>query len=87
MKRFSMLLSVAAVLATPAAAKPAGDTEAMMRALYGSRAFNVARQSLAADYDRIVSEITTLTEIPAPPFKEAKRAAAYLEMLRRAWLP
>lgn len=87
MKRFPMLLSAAAVLvATPALAKPADNAEATMRALYGSRAFNVARQSLAADYDRIVSEITTLTEIPAPPFKEAKRAAVYLEMLRAAGL-
>ena len=72
MTRFPMLLSAAAVLvATPALARPAENAEATMRALYGSRAFNVARQSLAADYDRIVSEITTLTEIPAPPFKVA----------------
>ena len=36
------------------------------------------------DHDRLVAEIITLTEIPAPPFKEDKRGAAYLEMLRAA---
>ncbi|WP_298670367.1 M20/M25/M40 family metallo-hydrolase [uncultured Sphingomonas sp.] len=91
MNRFQLALSaclpVFAMLgATPGAAKPAAGAEASMRALYASRPFDVARKSLAADYDRMVSEITTLTEIPAPPFKEAKRAAAYLEMLRAAGL-
>ena len=34
------------------------------------------------DHDRLVSEIIALTQIPAPPFKEDKRGAAYLDMLR-----
>ncbi len=38
------------------------------------------------DHDRLVSEIVTLTEIPAPPFKEDARGAAYLQMLRAAGL-
>jgi len=38
------------------------------------------------DHDRLINEIITLTEIPAPPFKEDKRGAAYLEMLRAAKL-
>ena len=44
------------------------------------------RTFLEADHDRFVKELITLTEIPAPPFKEQKRAAAYLEMLRAARL-
>ena len=38
---------------------------------------------LDREHDRIVADIVTLTEIPAPPFKEDKRGAAYLEMLRQ----
>src|SRR5438876_882499 len=36
---------------------------------------------LERDYDRFVAELVTLTEIPAPPFKEAARGRA---MPRRA---
>lgn len=45
-------------------------------------AFARAAATLRAEHERFVSEIITLTEIPAPPFKEARRAAAYLEMFR-----
>lgn len=36
---------------------------------------NAAHVALAADYDRIIAELTEITETPAPPFKEATRAA------------
>jgi tripeptide aminopeptidase len=39
-----------------------------------------------SEYDRFVKELITLTEIPAPPFKEQQRGKAYLEMLRQAGL-
>jgi len=88
MNRFQLAASACLplLLAAPAAAKPADTADSTMRALYASRPFDVARQSLAADYDRIVDDIITLTEIPAPPFKEKTRAAAYIEMLRAAGL-
>lgn len=41
-----------------------------------------SRAALAADHDRIVAELIALTEIPAPPFKESVRAAAYAEKFR-----
>jgi acetylornithine deacetylase/succinyl-diaminopimelate desuccinylase-like protein len=44
--------------------------------------FGVASDRLRADHDRTVADLVTLCEIPAPPFSEEKRAAAYLEMLR-----
>jgi len=44
--------------------------------------FAAAADALRADHDRFVEEIITLTEIPAPPFKEAVRAAAYEAMFR-----
>ncbi|WP_228726927.1 M20/M25/M40 family metallo-hydrolase [Novosphingobium aureum] len=53
-----------------------------LAALLASPAFATARKSLADDYDRMVADIVTLTQIPAPPFKEEARARAYLEMLR-----
>lgn len=45
-------------------------------------AFKEAVRVLEAEHDRTIADIITLTEIPAPPFKEEKRAAAYLEMLQ-----
>lgn len=47
-----------------------------------SAPFTTAMTILDRDHDRLVEEIITLTEIPAPPFKEERRAKAYLEMLR-----
>lgn len=45
-------------------------------------AFAAAQHCLRAQHDRLVEEIIALTEIPAPPFKEQRRAAAMLEMMR-----
>jgi tripeptide aminopeptidase len=59
----------------PPAAPAAGD-------LVASAAFKRASTFIASDYDRFVNELVALTEIPAPPFKEERRAAAYLDMLR-----
>ncbi|WP_417691669.1 M20/M25/M40 family metallo-hydrolase [Roseibium sp.] len=42
--------------------------------------FIKAAEVLTSEHDRFVEEIVTLTEIPAPPFKEAVRAAAYEKM-------
>ena len=63
----------------PPAASAAGD-------LLASAAFTRASTFIASDYDRFVDELVALTEIPAPPFKEERRAAAYLELLRAAGL-
>jgi tripeptide aminopeptidase len=69
-----MLAALALFAATPVATVVASPT------------YRAATAELDREHDRIVSEIITLTEIPAPPFKEAKRAAAYAEMLRAAGL-
>lgn len=76
----AILLAATAVPATAQAVDPAHL--AAMKTLMASKAFATARASLDSDYDRIVKDIITLTEIPAPPFKEDVRAKAYLEMLR-----
>jgi acetylornithine deacetylase/succinyl-diaminopimelate desuccinylase-like protein len=45
--------------------------------------FTAAWSAIERDHERILTETITLTEIPAPPFKEDKRGAAYLDMLRQ----
>lgn len=46
--------------------------------------FQAAQAELRRGYDRFITELITLTEIPAPPFKEDRRAAAYLAMMRES---
>src|SRR5262245_42257770 len=45
-----------------------------------------ALADLDRTHDRLVSDIITLTEISAPPFKEDRRAMAYLALLRQSGL-
>jgi tripeptide aminopeptidase len=56
--------------------------ERTVRRIIDSPAFRTARATLAAEHDRTVGDIITLTQIEAPSFQEDKRAAAYLEMAR-----
>jgi len=56
--------------------------EAAVAAVMGSAAYRAAVATLAREHDRTVRDIVTLTEIAAPPFGEAARAAAFLDMLR-----
>ncbi len=48
----------------------------------GSAGFKTAVATLDREHDRIVTDTITLTEIPAPPFKEEARAKAYMDMLK-----
>lgn len=76
-----MLAGLLAV-AHPAAQGP----EAAAKRIVGSPGFKQAAAFIRTDHDRLVRELVALTEIPAPPFKEARRAAAYLEHLRQLGL-
>ncbi|MFD1951282.1 M20/M25/M40 family metallo-hydrolase [Sphingomonas arantia] len=80
------LLALAAALALPAAAANAADYDASAKALLASPKFKAAKAKIDADYDTVVADIVKLTEIPAPPFKEAARAAAYSDMLKAVGL-
>ena len=71
-------LFAALALATDAGA--AGGPSA--QALVESAVFKTAVARLDADHDRTVADIITLTEIPAPPFKETARGQAYLNLLK-----
>jgi len=68
-----------AALATASAQQAPDAAVAQVRA---HPKFKTAMTAIDTDHDRLVREIVTLTEIPAPPFKEDARAKAYLGMLR-----
>ncbi len=82
MRTFCFAGLVAAALLSPAAASA---TPAVARLMAGP-AYKAAVAVLDREHDRIVADIVTLTEIPAPPFKEKARATAYMAMLRQAGL-
>ncbi|HSC29363.1 MAG TPA: M20/M25/M40 family metallo-hydrolase, partial [Vicinamibacterales bacterium] len=55
--------------------------DAAVRRIIESEQFRAATAFIQEDQERFVRELIMLTEIPAPPFKEAPRASAYLDML------
>lgn len=80
----TLLATAAGVAAAPAATS--ASTAQIVQETLQSRPYLSAVAQLDREHERIVREIVTLTEIPAPPFKEAKRAAAYRDMLKEAGL-
>lgn len=54
--------------------------------LLASPKFKAAQAFVAKDHDRIVREIIQINEIEAPPYKEDKRARAFMAMLREEGL-
>lgn len=59
----------------------------IVRSTLADPRFQAARADLQRGYDRFIDELITLTEIPAPPFKEERRAAAYMAMMRENGIP
>jgi acetylornithine deacetylase/succinyl-diaminopimelate desuccinylase-like protein len=57
-----------------------------VQALINGAAFKQATAFIETDYDRFVKELITLTEIPAPPFKEEARIKAIAGMMRELGL-
>jgi tripeptide aminopeptidase len=72
-------LGVWAAVTGPAAQTAAPDGSRIIE----SAGFREAKAFIRTDYERFVKELIALTEIPAPPFKEERRAAAYLAMLQQ----
>ncbi len=56
------------------------QAKTQVRRVLASAAFQSAAATLAAEHDRTVADIITLTETEAPPFKEQTRARKWLEM-------
>jgi acetylornithine deacetylase/succinyl-diaminopimelate desuccinylase-like protein len=57
-------------------------TDQTIAAIRAHAGYLKACDVMRAEHERTVADIITLTEIPAPPFAEEKRASAYLDMLR-----
>ncbi len=82
--RFATVVLSAAALATLGAAPaPKPDVaEQTVQKVMASPGFKAAVADLDKTHDRMVQDIITLTEIPAPPFKEAAKGRAYMAMLK-----
>lgn len=81
---FRLLLPLLLGLQVPG--QPVAPADAAVKAVVASPAFAAAAEALERDFDRHVAETIQLTEIPAPPFKEAARGKVYLDMLKAAGL-
>ncbi len=76
-RTLALAAAVSALAVAPALAAPKDEVARII----GSAAFKTAVATLDKDYDRTVADLIALTEIPAPPFKEAERGKAYRAML------
>jgi di/tripeptidase len=76
-----VLFAIAALGLTAAAPKP-DPAEASVQKIVASPAFKTAVATLDREHDRTVADIVTLTEIAAPPFKEAAKGKAFMAMLK-----
>jgi acetylornithine deacetylase/succinyl-diaminopimelate desuccinylase-like protein len=76
--RFVCCLTTALSFVAPLAAQ---TPDARISEIVASAAFKQATAFIESDQDRFVRELISLTEIPAPPFKETARAKAFMAML------
>jgi acetylornithine deacetylase/succinyl-diaminopimelate desuccinylase-like protein len=79
--RACLSAAAAVALAFGASAALAATPSETVSRIVGSAAFKQAVATLDAEHDRIVADVIRLTEIPAPPFKEAERGKAYRDLL------
>ncbi|HWH23095.1 MAG TPA: M20/M25/M40 family metallo-hydrolase, partial [Allosphingosinicella sp.] len=83
------ILAAIALAGSPMAAAAqtkASGADTAVQKIVRSAAFKKAAAALDAGHDQWVKDTITLTEIPAPPFKEAERAKAYAAMFRERGL-
>jgi tripeptide aminopeptidase len=76
----SAVIALGIALAATSTAAQAPD--AAVRRIVDSPKFKQATAFIESDYERFVRELIALTEIPAPPFMEERRARAFMQMLR-----
>jgi tripeptide aminopeptidase len=76
------ILCVLAAMGLTAAAPKPDPADAAVQKIVASPAFKTAVATLDHEHDRTVADIVTLTEIPAPPFKEAAKGKAFMAMLK-----
>jgi acetylornithine deacetylase/succinyl-diaminopimelate desuccinylase-like protein len=81
-----LTIAVLASLALAGPSSAADPADANVQKIVQSPAFKAAVATMDREHDRMVADIVTLTEIPAPPFKEAAKGKAYMAMLKQAGL-
>lgn len=86
LRRLTLVCSGVVLVATAVLAAQGPASDLTIARVRSSDTFKQALAVLDRDHDRMVAEIVTLTEIPAPPFKEMARAKVYLEMLQASGL-
>ena len=86
---FKTLALAALVALAPLSAYSAGAPKAkpdpqvaVVKKVAAGRGFKAAKAHIDANFERIVSDTITLTEIPSPPHGEARRAAAFMALLK-----
>jgi tripeptide aminopeptidase len=82
-----LLLATALLCAAAAAhAQVSREAAAEVERITASAPYKAAMAAVSADHDRIVEENIALTEVPAPPFKEAAKAKAFFELFSKLGL-
>lgn len=66
----------------PAAAQTEAEYDAQIQQLMNHPVVQAALEHVEATDDQTMADLRTLTQIPAPPFMEEERGAAFLEMLQ-----
>lgn len=79
---FVMLVSSAVYAAEPAAYKVSPSVKGSVDKLYADPTVQKALAFIKADEAKMIQEDITITEIPAPPFKEKVRGEDYLKRLK-----
>jgi acetylornithine deacetylase/succinyl-diaminopimelate desuccinylase-like protein len=77
----ALVLSSSLSIAALAQSAPTPHTDTIKR-IIASEGYKKAVETFDKEHERWISEVITLTEIEAPPFKEEKRAKAYMEMFK-----
>src|SRR4029453_1304014 len=79
----ALLAWLVVLCAAPAVAQEVAPAHAPTgKRIMDSLAYKTAVGTLQADHERWIQEVIQITEIPAPPFKEQVRAAAFRDMLK-----
>jgi tripeptide aminopeptidase len=82
LKRQASLALLLGIIASPSPARTAPASDAFT----SSSAYAAASRYLAANFDQMLTDVVSFTQIPAPPFGEAKRAAAFETSLKAVGL-
>ena len=75
-----------AALSTGPIVRGQSSADATVRRVQAGASFKAAAADIDRHHDRLVADIISITEIPAPPFKEDARGAAFLALLKQTSL-